>query len=83
MTSTCVIKRRAGQSIVLNIAEDQGRAGRSRTYHFRIALGSAAELCAALNLVARDTTEEQNKLRRVGMMLRIIGAVGEAHRSAG
>ncbi len=63
---------RAAQSIVLNIAEGQGRTGRSRTYHFRIALGSAAELCAALDLVALDTSDQQTKLRRVGMMLRIM-----------
>ncbi len=64
---------RAGQSIVLNIAEASGRAGRSRAYHFRIALGSAAELCAAFDLVAHDTAAQQAKLRRVGMMLRQLG----------
>jgi four helix bundle protein len=64
----------AADSVVLNIAEGAGRrhgrtdAGKN---HHDIALGSAAECCAILDLVnaidgARD---QQQKLRRVGAML--------------
>ena len=60
---------RAAQSMVLNIAEGCGRTGKSRTHHYRIARGSAAELCAALDLVPGDMQTVQRKLRRVGMML--------------
>jgi four helix bundle protein len=67
---------RASQSIVLNIAEGCARGGRAEKNHFRIALGSAAETCAVLDLVAdrpgfdsEITQEQQNKLRRVGAML--------------
>ncbi|MSP55422.1 MAG: four helix bundle protein, partial [Myxococcales bacterium] len=55
--------QRAADSVVLNIAE--GRA------HFRIAAGSAAERCAALDLIGSPEAQaEQPKLRRVGAMLR-------------
>jgi len=62
--------RRASQSTPLNIAEAvrQGRAG---VNHYRIALGSAAETCAVLDLVEiPGAAEQQAKLRRVGAMLR-------------
>ena len=39
--------------------------------HYRIALGSAAETCSVLDLVVLPEGEEQQqKLRRVGVMLR-------------
>ena len=40
--------RRAATSIPLNIAEGRERVGRDRLQHFRIALGSSAEVGAAL-----------------------------------
>ena len=39
---------RAAQSVVLNIAEGAGRTGLPAKNHFRIALGSAAEVSAVL-----------------------------------
>jgi four helix bundle protein len=42
--------RRAAQSIVLNIAEANRRSGDDRKYRFRIALGSAAEVGACLEV---------------------------------
>ena len=60
---------RAAQSIVLNIAEGCGRTGKSRRHHYSIARGSAAELSAALDLVPADTVAQQQKLRRINMML--------------
>ena len=60
---------RASRSIALNIAEGSRRSGKSRRYHFDVAAGSAAETCAALDFVA-DAAAQQEKLRRVGLMLR-------------
>jgi four helix bundle protein len=42
--------RRAGTSVVLNLAEGRERKGRDRGHHFRIASGSAAEVRAAVNI---------------------------------
>ena len=62
---------RASQSVVLNIAEGAARGGPAGKNHFRIALGSAAELTAVLDLVPLDgAPERQAELRRVGAMLR-------------
>lgn len=41
---------RASQSVVLNIAEGAGLTGDARRRHYRIALGSAAEVGAAFDL---------------------------------
>lgn len=61
---------RAADSVVLNIAEGRTRGGPSGRNHYRIAAGSAAEACAALDLVGGDVAAEaQDKLRRVGVML--------------
>jgi len=62
---------RASRSAVLNIAEGCSRGGRAGKNHFRIALGSAAETCAALDLTGiPGKAEQQDKLRRMGAMLR-------------
>ena len=42
---------RAASSVVLNLAEGNGRFGRDRVQHFRIAYGSAKEASAALRLL--------------------------------
>ena len=42
--------QRAATSIPLNVAEGRARSGRDRTQHYRIALGSAAEVGAALDV---------------------------------
>ena len=61
---------RAADSVVLNIAEGASRQGDAAKNHFRIALGSAAETCAVLDLVELpDAEERQHDLRRVGAML--------------
>jgi four helix bundle protein len=62
---------RAADSVVLNIAEGAGREpGDARRNHFRIAAGSAAEVCAVLDLVALpDGAARQDDLRRVVAML--------------
>jgi four helix bundle protein len=61
---------RAARSMVLNIAEGRSRGGDAGRNHYRIALGSAAETCAVLDLVALpEGRAQQDKLRRVGAML--------------
>ena len=65
---------RAATSIPLNIAE-ACRGGAAGKNHFRIAMGSAGELCAVLDVV--DLPEgalRQAELRRIGAMLRRLGA---------
>ena len=42
--------KRAATSVVLNVAEGEGLSGKRRTNHFRIALGSAREANACLDL---------------------------------
>jgi len=62
---------RAADSVVLNIAEGRARGGDAGRNHYRIAAGSAAEACAALDLVGSpEARAEQPKLRRIGAMLR-------------
>jgi four helix bundle protein len=66
---------RASQSMVLNIAEGVARGGGARANHLRLALGSAAEVAAVLDLVELpDGALRQAELRRVGAMLRKLGA---------
>lgn len=66
---------RAGQSAALNVAEGRARGGAAGRNHYRIALGSAAEACAALDLAqVAGAGDQQEKLRRVGALLRGLGA---------
>lgn len=61
---------RAADSTVLNIAEGRMRGGKAGRNHFRIALGSAGEAAAVLDLVdLPDGRLNHEKLRRVGAML--------------
>jgi hypothetical protein len=54
-----------------NIAEGSSRGGGAECNHYRIALGSAGECCAALDLVPlTGAGDQQTKLRRIGAMLR-------------
>ena len=62
---------RAADSVVLNIAEGSGHdPGGVRRNHYRIAMGSAAEVVAVLELAdLTDGAARQAELRRVGAML--------------
>ncbi len=44
---------RAASSVPANLAEGQGRSGRDRMYHWRIAYGSANEIAVHLELLTR------------------------------
>jgi len=59
---------RAADSVALNIAEGAARDGDVRKNHYRIALGSAAEVAAVLDLIDHDGTQATD-IRRVGAML--------------
>ena len=62
---------RAIQSTALNIAEGCSNTPRARANHFRIALASAAEASAVLDLVdLAGSAEAQSKLHRIGTMLK-------------
>jgi len=60
----------SADSAVLNIAEGRGRTGRARLNHYEIALGSAGEAAAALDIIRRGKRDAYSeKIRRVGGML--------------
>ncbi len=44
--------RRAACSVPLNLAEGHGRSGGDRSYHYRVAYGSAKEAGSALEMLA-------------------------------
>ena len=61
--------RRAADSVVLNLAEGAYREGKDRHRHYRIARGSAAEVCAVLDLLDfEEGPQRQQQLRRVVAM---------------
>ena len=62
--------KRAADSMVLNLAEGCYREGKDRAFHFRVAMGSAAECSAVFDLLDLDEGEErQDELRRVVAMI--------------
>jgi four helix bundle protein len=61
---------RAMDSAVLNFAEGRMRGGKAGKNHYRIAHGSAGEALAVLDIVELpDGPSQQEKLRRIGVML--------------
>jgi four helix bundle protein len=65
---------RAADSVVLNIAEGAGKGpGDSRRNHYRIAMGSAAEVAAVLDIAdLPEATARQEEARRIGAMLAVL-----------
>ena len=62
--------RRAADSVVLNLAEGCYREGKDRAFHFRVAMGSAAECSAVFDLVEIEGSNvRQHELRRVVAMI--------------
>ena len=66
--------RRAGDSVLLNIAEGAGRfAGREKAHHYEIARGSAAECAAALDVLAiRDRARGPALERARGLLHEVV-----------
>jgi four helix bundle protein len=62
---------RAATSVPLNIAEGRSRRpDESERYHYRVAIASAAEACAVLDLVrVPGAADQQDRLRRIAAML--------------
>jgi four helix bundle protein len=58
---------RSASSVPANLAEGHGRSGRDRTYHWRIAYGSAKEVDTHLRLLANagaiDCTQANTAIR--------------------
>jgi len=66
--------RKAASSIPLNIAEGNRRTGKDKSYHFRVAAGSAAETSAALEVAEAwghldDTSTALDLLDQIRAML--------------
>ena len=62
---------RAADSIVLNLAEGSGHGpGDARRHHYRIALGSTAEVAAIVDITDfSDANDRRAQLRRLGALL--------------
>jgi four helix bundle protein len=61
---------RAADGVVLAIAEGSGLSGDARRHHYRIALGSACEVAAIVDLLApRDHAEVRERIVRIASML--------------
>jgi four helix bundle protein len=61
---------RSADSVVLNLAEGLSRGGKPGANHLRIALGSAGEALAALDVADfPGCAARRNELRRIGAML--------------
>lgn len=66
---------RAADGVVLGIAEGSGLSGDARRNHYRIALGSACEVAAIVDLLApRDHAEVRERIARVAAMLTKMAA---------
>ena len=63
--------KRAADSVVLNLAEGCYREGKDLAFHFRVAMGSAAECSAVFDLVDLEVVEEKQRVLR-----RIVALIG-------
>ncbi|MBM4366077.1 MAG: four helix bundle protein [Deltaproteobacteria bacterium] len=71
MRAAALAARWAAISVALDIAEAAAREGAASKNHFKIARGSAGEVCSALDFCGVQGAEEQQaKLRRIHAMLR-------------
>jgi four helix bundle protein len=79
--------RRAASSVALNISEGNQRSGKDRVYHFRIARGSAAEVCTALRVAAAwgDLQEQATAepFRLLDRLLRLLWGLSHSTPQAG
>jgi four helix bundle protein len=63
---------RTASSVVLNLAEGQGRIGRDRQHYWRIAYGSALETESALSLLqAADCFDDREATRAIELLDRV------------
>lgn len=61
---------RAADGVVLGIAEGSGLSGDARRHHYRIALGSACEVAAIVDLLAPpDHAAIRDRIVRIAAML--------------
>ena len=52
---------RAATSVPANLAEGNGRCGRDRSHHWRIAYGSALEVASHLELLSQIATVDEGR----------------------
>ncbi len=66
---------RAAASVPANIAEGEGRSGRDRSYHWRVAYGSAKELDVHLQLLLASGSVDAARTRRALALLDEVRAM--------
>ncbi len=66
---------RAAASVPANIAEGDGRSGRDRAYHWRVAYGSAKELDIHLRLLLASCSVDPARTRRALALLDDVRAM--------
>jgi len=66
---------RSASSVVANLAEGHGRAGKDRMYHFRIAFGSAKEADTHLRVVLAASAVEPVHTARALRLLDDVRAI--------
>ena len=66
---------RAAASVPANIAEGEGRSGRDRAYHWRVAYGSAKELDVHLRLLLAAGSVDVGRARQALALLDEVRAM--------
>ncbi len=66
---------RAGASVPANIAEGEGRSGKDRCYHWRVAYGSAKELDVHLRLLLASGSVDAVRTQRALALLDEVRAM--------
>jgi len=66
---------RAAASVPANIAEGEGRSGKDRQYHWRVAYGSAKELDVHLSLLLAADAVDKDRARKTLCLLDQVRAM--------
>ncbi len=66
---------RVAASVPANLAEGEGRSGKDRSYHWRLAYGSAKELDAHLRLLLESNSADAARTRQALALLDEVRAM--------